>query len=67
VVAVELDGLAFGLAADGVEETAPLPRAGLAPPPAGPLLGVTGDLVAVLDLEALAADPRLHIDDSELP
>ena len=51
-VAVSIDGTTFGIAAEAVEETArerveALDRA----------------LVTVLDLEALAADPRLRIDD----
>jgi purine-binding chemotaxis protein CheW len=48
VVAVELDGLAFGIAAEAVEETS-RERAGA--------------LLTVLDLEALVADTRLRIDD----
>ena len=47
-MAVELDGLAFGIAAEAVEETS-RERAGA--------------LLTVLDLEALAADTRLRIDD----
>ena len=51
-IAVSIDGTTFGIAAEAVEETArerveALDRA----------------LVTVLDLEALAADPRLRIDD----
>ncbi|WP_053226140.1 chemotaxis protein CheW [Solirubrobacter soli] len=48
-VAVSVDGVTFGIAAEAVEETT----------------GETLDeaLVTVLDLEALAADPRLRIDD----
>ena len=51
-VAVAIDGMTFGIAAEAVEETSrerveALDRA----------------LVTVLDLEALAADPRLRIDD----
>lgn len=47
-VAVEFDGLAFGIAAEAVEETS-RERAGA--------------LLTVLDLEPLAADARLRIDD----
>ena len=47
-VAVEIDGLTFGIAAEAVEETS-RERAGA--------------LLTVLDLEALAADTRLRIDD----
>jgi purine-binding chemotaxis protein CheW len=48
VVAVEVDGMAFGIAAEAVEETS-RERAGA--------------LLTVLDLEALVADTRLRIDD----
>jgi chemotaxis signal transduction protein len=65
VVAVETDGLTFGIAADGVEETRRTSAAALRPPPPGPFLGMTEDPLIVLDLEALAADPRLRIDDAE--
>jgi purine-binding chemotaxis protein CheW len=51
-VAVSVDGMTFGIAAEAVEETArERPRA------------LDAALVTVLDLEALAADPRLRIDD----
>jgi purine-binding chemotaxis protein CheW len=48
VVAVQVDGLAFGIAAEAVEETS---------------REQAGALLTVLDLEALAADARLRIDD----
>ena len=48
-VAVQIDGLAFGIAAEAVEETS-RERAGA--------------LLTVLDLEALAANGRLRIDDA---
>jgi purine-binding chemotaxis protein CheW len=51
-VAVSVDGTTFGIAAEDVEETS-RERAG-----ARELAGLT-----VLDLEALAADPRLRIED----
>ena len=47
-MAVEIDGLTFGIAAEAVEETS-RERAGAH--------------LTVLDLEALAADARLRIDD----
>ncbi len=48
-VAVSVDGMTFGIAAEGVEETS-REHAGARE-------------LAVLDLEALAADPRLRIDE----
>jgi purine-binding chemotaxis protein CheW len=54
VVTVAVDGMTFGIAAEAVLETT-RERCAVG--------GVTGELVTVLDLEALAADPRLRIDD----
>jgi purine-binding chemotaxis protein CheW len=54
VVAVSVDGMSFGIAAEAVEETT-RERAAVG--------AVTDDLVTVLDLEAMAADPRLRIED----
>jgi purine-binding chemotaxis protein CheW len=51
-VAVSVDGMTFAIAAESVEETARVPVEAL-----------DRALVTVLDLEALAADPRLRIDD----
>jgi chemotaxis signal transduction protein len=65
LVAVEADGLRFGIAADGVEETRRASTSALGAPPPGPFRGMTEDSLIVLDLEALAADPRLRIDDAE--
>jgi purine-binding chemotaxis protein CheW len=50
-VAVAVEGMTFGIAAEAVEETA-RERA----------QALDGALVTVLDLEALAADPRLRIE-----
>ncbi len=52
-VAVSVDGMRFGIAAETVEETARRH--------AGEL---DGGLLTLLDLEALAADPRLRIEDA---
>jgi hypothetical protein len=52
VVAVAVDGMTFGIAAEAVEEVS-RERAGAHDRAA----------LTVLDLEALAADPRLRIDD----
>ena len=51
-VAVAVDGMTFGIAAEAVEETTRERAEAL-----------DQALVTVLDLEALAADPRLRIDD----
>jgi purine-binding chemotaxis protein CheW len=51
-VVVAIDGLTFGIAAESVEQTT-RERAG----------DLDAELVTVLDLGALAADPRLRIDD----
>ena len=51
-VAVAVDGLTFGIAAETVEQTT-----------RERVQDLDRDLVTVLDLEALAADPRLRIDD----
>lgn len=70
VVAVEAGGMQFGLAADGVVGAVRVSEAEIAPP-AGVsgggrdqvVRGVTGNLVSVLDLEALARHPRLEVRD----
>ena len=66
VVAVEVGAMRFGLAADAVVGITPVAGRELAPPPpAGAeapfVRGVTGELVAVLALEALAQ--RIVVDD----
>ena len=52
VIAVSVAGMSFGIAAEGVDEAAGLSTHEL-----------DEALVTLLDLEALAADPRLRIDD----
>ena len=54
MVTVAVDGMTFGIAAESVLETT-RERCAVG--------DVTDELVTVLDLEALAADPRLRIDD----
>ena len=65
VVCLEVGGMTFGLLADGVAGVVQVAADQLAPPPRGDegtlLRGITTDRVAVLDLEALAADPRLVV------
>jgi chemotaxis signal transduction protein len=51
-VVVAVDGLTFGIAAESVEQTT-----------RERVEDLDAELVTVLDLEALAADPRLRIDD----
>jgi purine-binding chemotaxis protein CheW len=52
IVAVSVDGMTFGIAAEAVEETT-----------RERVEALDQALVTVLDLESLAADPRLRIDD----
>lgn len=68
VVAVVAGGMTFGILAEAVAGTAQVGTHDLAPPPASPTgnrqtlcKGVTGTMVAVLDLEALAQDPRIMV------
>jgi hypothetical protein len=65
MVAVAVGGLTFGIAAEEVEETRRMSESELGAPPPGPFRGITGEPLIVLDLEALAADGRLRIDDGE--
>jgi purine-binding chemotaxis protein CheW len=70
IVAVDAAGMTFGIAAETVVGTVQIAVSGLAPSPtalAGArgafLTGVTGDMVAVLDLEAVARDPRIVVNE----
>lgn len=70
VVAVEAVGMAFGIFADAVAGTIRLGADEVAPPPVtlardrqAFIRGVTGEMVAVLDLEALARDPRITVNE----
>jgi purine-binding chemotaxis protein CheW len=69
VVALEVGAMSFGILADAVTGVVQAPVEELAPPPLGGgdgrtlLRGLTRDGVAVLDAEALAADPRLVINE----
>jgi purine-binding chemotaxis protein CheW len=70
VVAVEVGGMAFGIFADAVAGSVRLGADEVAPPPltlAGDrqafIRGVTGGMVAVLDLEALASDARIAVNE----
>ncbi len=70
VVVVEAEGMVFALRADavagtgriGAQELGPLPAAA-APDRAAWFRGLSADMVLVLDLAALAGDPRIAIDD----
>jgi purine-binding chemotaxis protein CheW len=70
VVAVEVGGMTFGILADavlgtiqvGIHEVV-LPPVTLLHDQQAALRGVTGEMVAVLDLAALARDPRLTVDE----
>lgn len=70
VVAVEAGGMAFGIVADAVGEGIRVAGDGLAPPPAALvggghafIRGVTAGMVAVLDVEAMARDPRITVNE----
>jgi len=70
VVAVEARGMTFGIFAGavtgtvriGVEEVAPSPATSAADRQ-GLIRGVTGEMVAVLDLDALSRDPRITVNE----
>jgi purine-binding chemotaxis protein CheW len=70
VVVVETEGIVFGLRADavtgtrrlGAQELGPLP-AGAAPDRGAWFRGLSADMILVVDLPALAGDPRLAIND----
>ncbi len=70
VVAVEAGGLTFGIFTEAVAGTLRIRAHEVAPPPAtlardrqAFIRGVTGEMVAVLDLEALVRDPRITVRD----
>jgi purine-binding chemotaxis protein CheW len=70
VVAVEAEGMEFGVAADEVSGVVRISATEIALPSGAPargrdrvVRGVTADLVSVLDLEALARHPRLEVRD----
>ncbi|MBI4637215.1 MAG: purine-binding chemotaxis protein CheW [Candidatus Rokubacteria bacterium] len=70
VVAVDAGGLTFGLFAEAVAGTLRVASHDIAPPPVtlardrqALIEGVTRGMVAVLDLEALARDPRIVVND----
>jgi purine-binding chemotaxis protein CheW len=70
VVAVEAGGMRFGIFADAIEGTIRVPTQELAPPPAAVTVdrqafirGVTPELIAVLDLQGLAKDRRIVVNE----
>ena len=70
IVVVEAGGLSFGILTDMVVGTVQCAGSDLSIPPAALsaarrifLKGVTAEMVAVLDLEALARDPRLIVNE----
>lgn len=70
VVAVEAGGMTFGIFAGAVTGTARVGFGEVAPSPAtsgadrrGLIRGVTGEMVAVLDLDALSRDPRITVNE----
>ncbi|HZO98555.1 MAG TPA: chemotaxis protein CheW [Gaiellaceae bacterium] len=71
VVVVEAGGQSFGLVADALEGLAHVEPGELGRVPAAPgehpfVREVTGDLVGVLDLDAVAAHPRFVVDEEAL-
>lgn len=69
-VAVEIGGMTFGILAAAVAGTVRVVAHEVAPPPVtltgdrqAFIRGVTGEMVAVLDLEALARDPRITVNE----
>jgi len=70
IVVMDVDGMMFGIGAEAVMGTIRIQASDLAPPPrslAGDrqtfIRGVTGEMVAVLDLETLAGDPRITVNE----
>jgi len=70
VVAVEARGMTFGIFAGAVTGTVRVAGDEVAPSPAtsaadrqGLIRGVTGEMVAVLDLDALSRDPRITVNE----
>jgi len=70
IIVAEANDVAVGIFSDGVVGTVRVGRDAIAPPPptlSGDrqafLRGVTRELVAVLDLEALARDPRIVVNE----
>jgi purine-binding chemotaxis protein CheW len=68
VVAVEAGGMTFGILAEALVGTTHVAAHDVAPPPVSLTgdrqalcKGVTGTMVAVLDVEALAQDPRIMV------
>jgi purine-binding chemotaxis protein CheW len=70
IVAVEAGGMTFGILADALLGAIRVGAHEIMSPPAvlrhdhqALLRGVTGEMIAVLDLEALAQDPRIMVND----
>lgn len=70
VVAVQAMKMIFGIFADGVAGTVQVAAQDVSPPPVALtgehqaiIRGVTKEMVAVLDLEALARDPRITVNE----
>ncbi len=70
VVMVEAERMTFGIGAEAVTGTIRIQASDLAPPPMSLphdrqalIRGVTAEMVAVLDLEALAHDPRIMVNE----
>ncbi len=69
-VIVEAPGMTFGMVGDAIEGLVRVGAHEIAPPPVSLtgarqafIRGVTGEMVAVLDLESLVRDPRITVKD----
>jgi chemotaxis signal transduction protein len=66
IVAVEVPGMAFGLLADEITGIVPIAHADIAAGAPGSeawVRGTTASMVCVLDLQALAEDPRVRVEE----
>ena len=70
IAAVEAGGMMFGVFAESVAGTVRVPAHNVAPPPVtltgdrqSFIRGVTDEMVVVLDLEAIARDPRIVVNE----
>lgn len=62
-IVVSADGASFVLVTDTVPELVSLEEDDVADRAEGPVRGVTGTMAAVLDVSALARDPRVAVDE----
>ena len=72
VVAVQTEQMIFGILVEAGLSVVRIPSVEMAPPPSSPpgesqafIRAVTGTMVAVIDVETLARDPRIVVNDRE--